>query len=152
LAATFRTSAAGGSSTGTSDRTVTITPVIGDLFVVYCFVAANSNSTPTCSDNNGSGTYDRIDVCNVTIAAIEYRLSVFIRTAKMVNTTSTVITVATGSNTSGEVQVLAFAGMTWTGASAVRSHGTSNNQAIAAPTATLNQNAQDHESGHWRRW
>lgn len=141
MAAAVRISAVGGSSTGTGDRTATITPAAGDLLVVYCCVAANSNDTPTCSDNNGSGTYDRIDIMNFAIAAVNYRMSVFVRTALMVNTTSTVVTVATGSNTSGAVHVLAMTGVTRVGADAVRSKGSQNNQAAGTAAPTLNQAA-----------
>src|SRR5678815_6126797 len=98
--ASLRTSTAGGSTSGTSDRTVAITPAVGDLLVVYCLVSTNTNNSPTCSDNNG-GTYTLVDVANVVIATLDHRLSVFVRNSLMVNTTSTTITVATGSNTSG---------------------------------------------------
>lgn len=141
MAATYRTSVAGGTSSGTGNRTATITPAVGDLLIVYCFVAANTNDTPTCSDSNGSGTYDRIDVMNASIASINYRLSVFIRTALMANTTSTVITVATGSNTSGCVVSVAISGMSRVGADAVRSKGSQNNQAAGTAAPVLNQSA-----------
>lgn len=137
--ATFRTSAAGGSTSGTGDRTATIVPAVGDLLVVYCFVSTNTNNTPTCSDNNGSGTYFRIDVANVVIATVNHRLSIFVRNALMVNTTSTIVTVATGSNTSGIVHVLAIAGMFRVGANAVRGKGLQDNQAASTPAPALNQ-------------
>jgi hypothetical protein len=114
---------------------------VGDLVVVYCCVAANTNDTPTCSDNNGSGTYDLIDVMNFTISSVNYRMSVFIRTALMVNTTSTVITVATGSNSSGTIHVIPITGISRTGANAVRSKGSQNNQAAATAAPALNQSA-----------
>jgi hypothetical protein len=139
--ATFRTSAAGGSTSGTSDRTATITPAIGDLLIVFCFVSTNTNDTPTCSDNNGAGTYTQIDIGNVVISAVNHRLSIFIRTTLMVNTTSTVVTVATGSNTSGIVHVLAIAGMSQTGLGAFRGSGKQDNQAAATPAPALNQAA-----------
>jgi hypothetical protein len=133
--------ASGGASSGTGNRTATFTPAVGDLVVVYCCVAANTNDTPTCSDNNGSGTYDLIDVMNASIASINYRMSVFIRTALMVNTTSTVITVATGSNTSGTIHVVPITGVSRTGSSAVRSKGSQNNQAAGTAAPVLNQSA-----------
>lgn len=138
--ATLRTSAAGGSSSGTGNRTVTIVPAIGDLLVIYCCVAANTNNTPTCSDDNG-GTYDRIDIANFAISTVNYRLSVFIRTALVPNTTSTIVTVATGSNSSGAVHCLAISGMTKTGAAAVRSRGLQDNQAAGTPEPILDQAA-----------
>lgn len=142
MAATFRTSAAGGSTSGTSNRTVAITPAVGDLLIVYCFVSTNTNDSPTCTDNNGSGTYTRIDVGNVVIATLNHRLSIFVRDALMTNTTATTITVATGSNTSGAVHCLAIAGMGRTGLTgAVRSKGLQNNQAAGTAAPALNQAA-----------
>lgn len=138
--ATFRTSAAGGASSGSSNRTATLVPAVGDLWIVYAYVAANTNDTPTCSDNNG-GTYTLIDVANCVTAAINYRLSVFVRDQLHTNTTSTVVTVATGSNTSGVVHILAYTGITWTGASAVRSKGLQSNQAAGTAAPALNQAA-----------
>lgn len=139
--ATFRTSVAGGGTSGTGNRTATITPTIGDLFVVYAFVSTNTNDTATCSDDNGSGTYTRIDVANVVISAVNHRLSVFVRDALLANTTSTIITANTGSNTSGILHVVAVSGMTKTGATAVRSKGLQNNQAAGTAAPVLNQAA-----------
>lgn len=137
--ATLRTSAAGGASSGTSNRTVTIVPAVGDLLLVYACVAANTNDTPTCSDDNGSGTYDLVDVANFAISTVNYRMSVFVRTALMVNTTSTVITIATGSNTSGATVALAIQNITQAGIAAIRSKGLQNNTAAATPAPALNQ-------------
>src|SRR6185503_5243879 len=116
-----RTSVAGGGTTGTSDRTLAITPAVGDLLFAIAFVSTNTNNVPTCSDNNGSGTYDRSDVGNVVIATVDHRRSIFVRTALMVNTTSTTVTVATGTNTSGCIVIGALTGMTKVGAAAIRS-------------------------------
>lgn len=112
-ATTYRTSAAGGGSSGTGNRTVTITPAVNDLMVVFCAVSVNTNTVPTMSDNNGSGTYTRVTVAQWNTSA--NTMSVFIRNALMVNTTSTVITCETGSNTSGELVAVAVSGMTRVG-------------------------------------
>ena len=139
--ATFRTSAAGGSTSGTGNRTCTITPAVGDLFVVVCFVSTNTNDSPTCSDDN-SGTYTRVNTpMNVVISTVNHRLSVFVRDSLLANTTSTIVTAATGSNTSGIVHVLAFSEMNLTGLSAVRSNGGQSNQAAGTPAPALNQAA-----------
>lgn len=140
-AATYRTSAAGGATSGTGNRTAVITPVVGDLFVVYAFVSTNTNDAPTCTDSNTGGTYHLVDVANVSISAVDHRLSVFIRDNFLPNTTSTTVTVATGSNTSGAVHVLAFSGMFRSGEAALRSKGLQNNQAAGTAAPALNQNA-----------
>lgn len=135
MAATLRTSAAGGGTSGTGNRTCTITPAVGDLFVVYCSVSVNTNSTPTCSDDNG-GTYTLSRVCAFNASAS--RGSCFVRDQLLTNTTSTVVTVATGSNDSGSVVVLAVSGMTRVGAAAERqSARTQNGTAGTTPAATF---------------
>lgn len=137
-AATYRTSAAGGGTVGTTDRTATITPAVGDLFVVFCAAATNTNDTPTCTDDN-SGAYTLIGVVQFGSAA--GRFSLFVRNALLANTTSTTVTVATGSNASAEIVVMAIAGMARTGSSAVRSSGSQANQAIGTPAPALSLSA-----------
>jgi len=139
MPAAYRAGFVGGSTSGTSNRTVVVTPVANDLVVVFCMVAANSNTTPTCSDGNTGGTYTRIAALSATIATISYVLSVFVRDALIPNTTSTTITVATGSNTSGAVHAFAVSGMTKLGAAAVRSSGSQSNAAAATPAPALSQ-------------
>jgi hypothetical protein len=130
--ATLRTSAAGGDTTGTSDRTCTITPAVGDLFVVFHSNSVNNNIVPTCSDDNG-GTYTRIR--NGLFNTSGSSGGVFVRDQLLTNTTSTTVTVATGSNDSGNVVVLAVAGMTLLGAAAVRQSGRVVNQAAGTTPA-----------------
>lgn len=137
--ATYRTSFAGGGTSGSGDRTVTITPAVGDLVVVFASTSGNTNASPTCTDNN-SGTYDRIGTAAWGTSANTF--SVFVRTALMANTTSTVITVATGANTAGEIVAVCVSGMSRVGASAVRSQGSQANQAASTtPAPALNQAA-----------
>lgn len=133
MAITYRASAAGGGTSGTGDRTCTITPAVGDLFVVFVCVSANSNATPTCSDDNG-GSYDLIENRTCGGGGSSYRLSAFVRTALLTNTTSTVVTPATGSNNSGSVVVVAVAGMGRAGSEAVvQSAGQNVQTGLSAP-------------------
>src|SRR5678815_2576033 len=117
MALTYRASATGGGTTGTSDRTAAITPATGDLLVVFCAAEANTNASPTCTDDNGSGTYTLLNTALFGTGI----LSVFIRTAKMANATATTVTVATGSNTSAEIAIIAVAGANNAGSGMVRS-------------------------------
>lgn len=133
MAAAYRTSAADGASSGTGNRTCAITPAVGDLLVVFCNASGNTNATPTCSDNNGSGTYTLITTALKNTSADT--LSVFVRTALMVNTTSTTVTVATGSNTAGEIVIVALSGMTQVGAAAVLQSAVQANQAASTTPA-----------------
>lgn len=115
--ATYRASAAGGDTAGTSNRTATITPAVGDLLIVWCSAADNTQTSPTVTDDNGSGTYT---VINGRLVNSVNSISVAVRDALMTNTTSTIVTCGTGSNTAGSVVIVAVSGMTRTGASAVR--------------------------------
>jgi len=133
MGATYRTSAAGGGTSGTGNRTAAITPAVGDLLVVFCCASGNTNDAPTCSDNNGSGTYDRI-FCVAKNASAD-RLSCFVRTALMANTTSTTVTVATGSNTAAEIVIVAISGMQKVGAAAVKQSATQANQTASTTPA-----------------
>lgn len=135
MASSLRTSATGGDTAGTGDRTCTITPAVGDLFVVFCSVSVNTNSTPTCSDDNG-GTYTLSRVAAFNSSGS--RGSCFVRDQLLTNTTSTVVTVATGSNDSGAVVVLAVSGMERTGATAIRQDARTTNQtAGGTPAVTM---------------
>lgn len=137
----YRASFAGGGTTGTGNRTCTATPVVGDFWLVYCVVSSNTNTAPTCSDDNG-GAYVLIDTASFTISGIPNMMSVFRRTTLLSNTTSTIVTPDTGSNDSGGVYVVAFTGITRTNATVIRSKGKQEEQASGtAPAPTLNQNA-----------
>ena len=138
MAVAYRTVALGGATTSTADRTCTIVPAAGDLLVVFVTVAANTNDTPTMSDNNGSGTYTRIVTLSSTVSSVVYKTSMFVRNALMVNTTSTIITAATGSNTSGVIHAYAFSGMARVGSNAaVKQSATQADQAAGTPAPVL---------------
>lgn len=132
-AAAWRADAAGGGTSGTGNRTVTITPAANDLFVVSCVVSANTNAAPTMTDDNGSGTYTLIATA-LRNASADIQ-SLFVRNSLVPNTTSTVITCATGSNTAGSLVVIAVSGMTRTGAGAVLQSATQANQAASTTPA-----------------
>ena len=115
MAATYRTSAAGGGTASTGNRSATIVPAVNDLLVVYVQWSGNSATNPTCTDDNGSGAYALIGTAlNNASGDIQ---AVFVRTTLMANTTSTVVTpvVGSGNNTAGEIVIIAVAGMTRTG-------------------------------------
>lgn len=140
--ATYRTSAAGGGTSGSGDRTASITPAVGDLLVVIAGTSGNTNAAPTCSDNNGGSSSDWTLIGTALKNASADILSVFVRNKLMTNTTSTTVTVATGSNTAGEIVIVALSGMSRVGANAVRSKGFQANQAAAGtPAPALDQAA-----------
>lgn len=131
MAITYRTSTAGGGTTGTSDRSGgAITPVANDLFIVVGNFAANTNTAPTCTDGNG-GTYTLIFA--VTYNGGADMCCAFVRNQPLPNTTNTTVTVATGSNTAGEILTLAFSGALRYGAAAIRQWATETGAATATP-------------------
>jgi len=137
VAVTYRTSSAGGGTSGTGNRTITVTPAVGDLLFVFVKWSGNAATNPTCTDNNGSGTYNLIlTALNNASADI---MAVFVRTATMANTTSTVITpvVGSGTNTAGEIVVVHVANSLLAGSAAVRASGKQENQTSGVPTPAL---------------
>ena len=113
----YRTSVAGGGTSGTGDRSASITAAVGDYLVVCVGVSGNSNATPTCSDDQG-GTYTRVKQALLNASADS--MAVFVRDTACTTTNVHVVTVATGSNTSGEVCIVAISGVDLVGSAAVR--------------------------------
>ena len=140
MAATYRASFAGGDTTGTADRTLTITPAVGDLIVVFVALAGNVATLTMTDDNGADGTYTRI--ASALWATSANNSAVFVRDALIRNTDSTIITCTSGSNTAGALVAVAVTGMLRIGLSAVRSYGLQANQASGGtPTPVLSQSA-----------
>lgn len=138
MAVTYRTSTAGGGTSGTTDRSgAATTPVVNDLFLVFGAFTGCTNVAPTCTDGNG-GTYTRIFAGLYNTSADMF--CAFVRDQPLPNTTATTVTVATGSNTAGEVITVALSGALRYGASAIRQWAIQQNQAAAGtptPAFTL---------------
>lgn len=132
MSVAYRTSAVGGNTTTGTSPTATITPVVGDLFLVFCQAVGNTNATPTCSDNN-SGSYTLLFAEGSNTNG-NY-LSCFVRTALLPNTTSTVVTVATGAHTAAEVCVVAVSGAPVAGAPAILQKAVQANQSASTTPA-----------------
>lgn len=137
--AAYASSATGGSTSGTVDRTVTITPAVGDLLVGIVGVRGNSTTTPTASDDQG-GTYTLVEVA--PWGAGGSTLSLFVADQLVTSAVATTITFATGSNTSGNTAVIAVSGMSKTGATAVVQSASQDNQSSGTPTVALGAAAQ----------
>lgn len=142
MAITYRSVAVGSETTGTGDRTATGTPASGDLWVIVYELQNNSETAPTCSDDNsdGLGTYYRVGTALWNTDARSF--GIFVREALFSNTNSTTVTVSAGSNGSGIVAIIMCSGSLRVGANAVRSSGFEANGADATtPAPTLNQAA-----------
>ncbi len=138
MSASVRTTATN-TATSAASVAVTITPAVGDLFVVLA--TATSFSQPsvwTCSDNNG-GTYTQIRQCECgDLISTGASGVAFVRTSKLANTTSTVVTVSCNGFASFHgADVFAIAGMTGTGATAVRGSGKQDTQTAGTPAPAL---------------
>ena len=131
----YRGSAASGNTVSGTSPTVTTTPAIGDLYIVFCQATGNTNAAPTCSDANTGGTYTLVGTAASNSSA--NMMSCFVRTATIPNTTSTVVTVTCGAHTAVEVVVYALSGATVYGSAAIIQFITQVNQAgstTPAPT------------------
>ena len=141
MAVTYRTSNAGGGSSGTGNRSATISALTGDLLIVYVQWSANSATNPTCTDSGdaGAGAYALLGTAfNNASRDIQ---AVFARTTAVVNNATLTVTpvVGSGNNTAGEIVIIACAGATNFGASAIRSgqFGKQANQTSGVPTPVL---------------
>jgi len=129
----YRTSVTGGNTTGTTDRTLAISALAGDLLVVCVSVSATGGVLNAITDDAG-GTYTIISRTRVstttTIGVIAIR-----NTMVAANATITV-TVDTNTNDSEQIGILAYTGMFRTGSDAVRSWGHADGN-VGTPACTL---------------
>jgi hypothetical protein len=137
MAIAYRTSAVDGNTTTGTSPTATITPVAGDLFLVFCQATGNTNATPTCSDGNTGGAYTLLFAEGSNTNG-NY-LSCFVRNNLLANTTSTTVTVACGAHSAAEICVVAVSGAPVAGAAAIVQYGVQANQAASTtPAPALN--------------
>ncbi len=123
---------------------VTITPAVGDLFVVWAScLSFGGGASWTCTDNNG-GTYTQVDVASCADASFgTVHLVCFVRDQALPNTTSTTVTIADSGGFSGILAAVdAIAGSLNYGTAAIRSYGHQNSQTSGAtPTVVMNNSA-----------
>jgi hypothetical protein len=130
--ATFRTSVAAGNATN-ANVSVSITPVVGDLFVVFVAETAGDD-TMTVADDNG-GTYTKTD--SSANSAGSAHGAVFIRDQLLLNTTSTSVTLTKSvapTSTGHEIVVVAVTGSNTSGSGARRQGATVNGASGVATT------------------
>lgn len=124
-------------NTNAGNKTVTFTPSVGDVLVAVC---ANSGRTtaqpPTVTDNNSSGTYDRIAVSSTKNTSAD-SMWVFVRTQPIPAASSTIVTMTQASDSGGGLCVVRLGGMSRFGLQAVRQAKAQNNQAAGTPSITL---------------
>lgn len=125
-------------NTTAGSKTVTATPAVGDLIVIVAASSGLAGGTTACSDDNSAGTYTQVDSDRTGFSTTGV-LTVWVRTALIAAASSTVFTAAQVGSTGGGLVVLRVAGMTLTGASAVRSNGGQSTVASGTPAPVLNQ-------------
>jgi hypothetical protein len=140
--ASLRTSSAGGGTSGTGNRTATIAALQNDMLIVGVTWSANSATNPTCTDNGtGTNTYSLILTAAINGSADIFAL--FVRNALVAaNATLTISpVVGSGTNTAGEIAIIALTGVTNVGLNAIRQSGKQENQTSGVPTPVLGNNA-----------
>jgi hypothetical protein len=129
------TSAGNTWNTNAGDKTVTATPVDNDLIVIVAACSGLAGGTTACSDNDG-GTYTLVDTDRTGFSTTGV-LNVFVRDALITTAGSTIFTASQSGSSGGGLVVLRVAGMTLTGASAVRSNGGQSTVASGTPAPVL---------------
>lgn len=124
-------------NTTAGNKTVAITPAVGDLLIV---IAANTGTTtdPTITDDRG-GTYTRIAAADAIKNASADEMHFYVRDAPCQLAVSHTLTMNVGgAGTGGGAWVARIAGMAKFGANAVRQATKQDNQALGGtPTATF---------------
>lgn len=134
MTAIYAGSWSGGETSGTTDRSASGTPAVGELLVVACQASTNTNTAPTCTDDQG-GTYTLIFTAASNSSADMG--SVFVRNQPVATAVAHNVTVATGSNAASEIGVIRVSGMSKFGITAVRSKGKQENQATSTTPAPV---------------
>jgi hypothetical protein len=130
--ATIVTSAAGGGTSGTGDRTATITPSTSELIVAFASFSDNTQAAPVMTDNRG-GTY--VFVARASWSGGGNNSAVYVRNTLTTTRSSHVVKLDTDTNSAGEIVLISVAGMDRTGAVAVRQVGISSDQASSTTPA-----------------
>lgn len=109
----------------------------GDLLVVVCLLTG-ATTPPTVTDDNGSGTYVEVTGGGFVKNASADKVTIFVRTALVPATLSTIITMTSpGGDTGGGLLVYRVTGMTRTGQAAVRQVAGQSNQAASGTPAPV---------------
>ena len=141
--ATYTSIGYGGGTSGTGDRSATFSPAANTLLVAFASVSGNTQTAPTMTDNQG-GTYTLVG--QAYWSGGSNNMFAFVRDSLVATKISTKLTLDTDTNTAGEIEILAFTGMTKTGAAAVRQiYGAGNQTPMTEPTVffTSNVNSSD---------
>lgn len=140
------TSTSTGDTSGTGNRTHSVTPAVGDLLIVIVGVANNSQTTPTVTDDQG-GRYDLVGEAHCTISTI-FTLTAHVRRKLVTTASSHTITADTGANDAGVVSSIRCTNMVRTGASAIRQKASASNGASGSAAETTYPSSPMGENSH----
>jgi hypothetical protein len=131
---TYYTSSSGGGTSGSGDRTASISVASGDLIVAFASVSGNTQVSPTMTDNDG-GTYALVGQALWDGSA--NNMLCFVRNS-LSPAGKVTLTLGTDTNTAGEIVIIAYSGMTRTGAAAIKQITSLANQATSTtPSASF---------------
>ena len=124
--------------TNAGNKTVTATPSVGDLIVVFAASTGLAGGTTNVSDNNtGASTYTQVNT-DFTGFSTTGVLTAWIRNALITSATSTIFTASQAGSSGGGLLVYRVSGMSIVGVGAVRgSGGQSSGGAGTAPAPVL---------------
>jgi hypothetical protein len=109
-------------TTAANNKTVTATPAVGDLIVVIAASSGLAGGTTAVTDDNSSGTYTQVDSDRTGFSTTGV-LTVWVRDTLIPAASSTIFTAAQSGSSGGGLNVMRVAGMSRTGAAAVRGNG-----------------------------
>lgn len=119
-------------NTTSGTKTVTATPVVGDLIIIITAHSGNtSTAAPTDNNAGGGGTYTLINSAVKATSADTMR--VWVRNNLITSATSTVFTHAPGTTTGGGLVVIDCQGGDKAGSSAIVQSAIQSNQAAGTP-------------------
>lgn len=125
-------------NTTAGNKAVTLAGATAGDQLVVVVVLTGATTTPTVTDDNGSGTYTEVSGGGFFKAASADKVWIFVRNALVPATASTIITMTSpGGDTGGGLLVYRLTGMTRVGAAAVRQIAGQSNQAAAGTPAPV---------------
>jgi hypothetical protein len=135
LPVSVSSSAAGGGTSGSGDRGVSITPAAGTLLVACASLSGNAEAAPPLTDDQG-GSYALAR--RAPWGGGANNLLCYVREQLIASAVATRLTLDTTANTAGELAVIAYAGVQRTGATAIRQVASAEDRgASTAPSVTL---------------
>lgn len=133
--ATVVSSGAGGGTSGTGDRTASITPSTSELIVAFASFSDNTQAAPTMTDDRG-GAYTLI--ARASWGGGVNNSAVYVRNTLTTTRATHVVKLDTDTNSAGEIELVNVSGMSRTGAAAVLQVGSASEQsATTTPSVSF---------------